>query len=95
MVAYKGTGIELEHIVIFDKDQTIFAAGRELNTHRIKLFLINEQTGNVYSRQARVDSWEELYGYERATVIDDVSAARYTRSIPVYKIKGTQSICHS
>ena len=88
MVAYRDSGIELEHIVIFAKDSTIFAAGRDQDNH-IRIFLINERSGNVYSRNGRVESWEEVYGDSRAAVIEDISRARYNRSIPIYRINGT------
>ena len=89
--------LEFDHLVIFEKDHTVFAAARENgnghngnghngNSH-IRLFLINESTGNVYTRNGRADSWEQLYGSDRDTIIARVTAAR-NNHVPVYRING-------
>jgi hypothetical protein len=80
------TAIELNHIVLFEKDNTVFAAGREKENNHIRIFLINERTGNVYSRNGRADSWEEVYGENRATLINNIYSAKNTLRIPVYKL---------
>ena len=89
MVALNYQEVELDHLVIFEKDSSIFAAGREYETKRIRIFLIKEDTGNVYARNGRADSWEELFGNFRGYVISNIMSARNKRSIPVYKIKGS------
>jgi hypothetical protein len=76
--------VQLSHIVIFDRDSMVYAAGRE-NNH-VRIFLVNEHTGNVYSRNGRADSWEEIWGSDRASVVARVIAARNHRNIPVYRI---------
>jgi hypothetical protein len=80
--------LEFDHIVEFTRDNTIFAAARENGSGHLRLFLINESTGNVYARNGRADSWEQLYGGDRATIIARLMAARNNR-IPVYRINGT------
>jgi hypothetical protein len=80
--------IEVDHIVEFTKDSTIFAAARGDNGH-LYLFLIHEDTGNVYSRNGQADSWEELKENEKGAVIARVTAARKNTRTPVYRINGT------
>jgi hypothetical protein len=88
MVKINYSVIEFDHLVEFSKDRTIFAAARENGCGHLRLFLINETTGNVYTRNGRVDSWEELFGCDRDTIIARITAAR-SNHIPVYKINGT------
>jgi len=78
--------ITLNHIVLFEKDGIIYAAGREKDNNRIKIFLIKENEGTVYSRNGRKESWEEIFGRARGDVIGQIVAARNTRRVPVYKI---------
>ena len=80
--------LEIDHIVEFSKDNTLFAAARENGNGHIRIFLINESTGNVYTRNGRADSWEELYGSERYGVIARLLHAR-NNNAPVYRINGT------
>ena len=79
--------LEFDHIVTFEKDHTLFAAARENGSGHLRLFLINESTGNVYTRNGRADSWEQLNGFYRDTIIARVAAAR--DRIPVYKVNGS------
>ncbi len=80
--------LEIEHIVDFLQDNTVFAAAREAGTGHMRIFLINGSTGHVYTRNGRVDSWEQLYGSERYGVIARLLHARNNET-PVYKINGT------
>ena len=79
-----GQHIQLSHMVSFS-DNTVFVAGRE--NRRLRLFLINERTGNVYA--ARNAEWTELYGAQRTVVIDTTSRAREAHTIPCYRSSGT------
>lgn len=81
--------ITLNHIVLFEKDGYIYAAGRERDNNHIKLFLIKEQDGTVFSRNGRKESWEEIFGSDRGDVIGQIISARNTRRIPVYKINSS------
>jgi hypothetical protein len=78
--------IEIDHIVLFERDNRVFAAGRDKDTRRIRIFLVNEQTGNVYSRNGRTDSWDELYGEGRAEIVNRIFDARDSHRIPVYRL---------
>jgi hypothetical protein len=78
--------IELNHIVVFSQDSTVFAAGRERDNNRIRIFVINEKSGNVYSRNGLANSWQEIYGIPRATVINNIETARIRKLIPVYTV---------
>ncbi len=79
-------GIRFEHLVVFEDNQ-IFASARVPDTRRIRLFLINEATGDVYSRNGKAESWEEIYGDARSFVVNNIYNARQNRSIPVYSLK--------
>ena len=79
-------GIRFEHLVVFEDNQ-IFASARVPDTRRIRLFLINETTGDVYSRNGKAESWEEIYGDARSYVVNNIYNARQNRSIPVYNLK--------
>lgn len=78
--------IRFEHLVVFEDNQ-IYARAREKDTRRIRLFLINENTGDVYSRNR--GSWEEIYGDDRSFVVSNIYTARHNRSIPVYTLPRT------
>lgn len=83
-----GRDIYLEHVVSFAKDETIFAAGRESSSRHLRLFIINERTGDVfYSKNACADAWEELYGSARADVVDNINSARYRGVIPCFRAR--------
>jgi hypothetical protein len=82
------TELNFDHIVEFTQDSTVFAAGRENGSGHMRLFLINESTGHVYTRNGRADSWEQLNGSDRDTILARLSVARHNH-IPVYKINGT------
>ena len=86
--------LDLEHIVEFTKDSTIFVAAREGNGH-IRLFLIHSSTGNVYCRNGTVDSWTEIYGRDRDSVVARFIAARNGRSVPRYTINGSTEFTQS
>ncbi len=79
--------LDLEHIVEFTKDSTIFVAAREGNGH-IRLFLIHSSTGNVYARNGTVESWNELFGRDRDSIIARFVAARNGGAVPHYRING-------
>jgi hypothetical protein len=80
--------ISIDHIVDFGKDRTTFAAARESDTHHLRIFLIYQDTGNVYTRNGRADSWEELIGVRRDTVLDRVLNAR-RNGVPTYRLNGS------
>jgi len=82
--------IKFEHLVIFEDNQ-ILATARDQDTRRIRLFLINENTGDVSIRHGRCESWEGIYGEHRSFVINNVSEARYVRNIPIFNFKGVFS----
>jgi len=79
--------IEFDHLVEFAEDRTIFVAARHNGSGHIRIFLIREKTGSVYSRNGLLDSWEELFGSDRDSIIARTIAAR-NRQIPTYRING-------
>ena len=89
MVKINYAVLEFDHIVEFTKDNTVFAAARENGSGHIRLFLLTN-TGSVYTRNGRVDSWEELFGTDRENILTRLAAARNTH-IPVYRINDSRS----
>jgi hypothetical protein len=88
MVNIKFEELSFDHIVEFTKDSTVFAAARELDSGNLKLFLVHEHTGNVYTRNGRSESWEELFDSKRYAVIARILNAR-NNHVPVYRVNGT------
>ena len=87
MAPVKYDELKIDHIVEFSKDSTIFVAARENGNTYLRIFLINESTGHIYTRNGRADSWEELIGSGRDTIIARIIAAR-NNQVPVYKVNG-------
>ena len=85
-----GQSVVLKHLVVFDNESRIFAAGRESmgNKHILRLYLINTHTGDVYTRNGRAASWESVAEAERQSISDTVYHAYQGRRIPVYRIRG-------
>jgi len=79
--------LEIDHIVEFRKDSTVFAAARENGCGHLRIFLIHTSTGNVYTRNGRAESWEELLGTDKSSVIARITSAR--ASVPVYRVNGS------
>ena len=89
MCNIKFSELEVDHIVEFSKDSTVFAAARENGNGHLRIFLINASTGNVYTRNGRADSWEQLIGGDRDSIIARLSSAR--SCVPVYRINGAHN----
>ena len=83
--------LELDHIVEFIQDSTLFVAARENISGYLRLFLIHSNTGNVYTRNGRVDSWEQLFGSNRDSILARLIAARKGTTVPTYKINGSHN----
>ena len=92
MCNIKYEDLEIDHLVEFTKDSTIFAAARENGSGRIRLFLINQATSNVYSRNGSIDSWEEVCGDHRLAILARLIAAKQGGTpVPVYRINGSHN----
>ena len=85
-INYADPELRFDHLVIFEQDNTIFAAAR-YNRNRMRIFLIHEDTGNVYTRNGTVESWEQLFEGEADTIRNRVKDIR--GAIPTYKINGS------
>ena len=86
-----GQSITLQHLVVFDNESKIFAAGREEfgAKHIIRLYLLNDRTGDVFTRNGRTDTWELVYEESlREHIVEHILKAYRERQIPVYKIHG-------
>jgi len=86
-----GQSVTLKHLVVFDNESKIFAAGREQfgAKHVIRLYLLNERTGEVYTRNGRTETWQIISDEQlRQHVAEHVRGAFHSHHIPVYKIHG-------
>ena len=86
-----GQGIDLKHLVIFDNGGKIFAAGREQfgSKYILRLYLINEHTGEVFTRNGRTASWEAVSDQRYSHhIAEHIHGACHDHSIPVYRIRG-------
>jgi hypothetical protein len=90
MVKINYEELEFDHIVEFLADNTVFAAARENGKGKMRLFLVYEDTGNIYTRNGRANSWEQIYGENVRLVTDKINAAK-NNHIPVYKINGSHN----
>jgi hypothetical protein len=82
--------LRFDHLVIFEKDNTLFAAARYNGSNSLRIFLVYESTGNVYTRNGRADSWEEISGIDAEGVRNRIAEAR-ANNIPTYHINGTHN----
>jgi hypothetical protein len=68
---------KFDNLVVF-VDNQIYARDREQGTRRARIFLINENTGDVYRRNGQ--TWEELEdGDYRSCIFDNICRARGNR----------------
>lgn len=81
--------IRIDHIVDFAKDHTTFAAARENASGHLRIFLINDVMGTIYTRNGRADSWEEIIGVKSELIRVKISDAR--GCVPIYKVNGTHN----
>ena len=88
MCPIKFDELVFDHIVDFTKDNTVFAAARQDDNH-LRLFLVIKSTGNVYTRNGRADSWEQLFGIERDDILAKITIAR--NNVPVYRLNGSHN----
>jgi hypothetical protein len=90
MVRLNYSELVFDHLVIFEKDKTVFAVAKYNGDTRLRIFLVYEETGNAYTRNGRADSWEVLVGSDAETVRNKIRDAR-NNHIPVYTIKGSNT----
>jgi hypothetical protein len=81
--------LHIEHLVIFERENATFAAARESGNHHLRIFLVYSTTGCVYTRNGRADTWEELLGSQRDSILARILAAKNYRTVPTYKINGS------
>ena len=83
--------IKIDHIVDFSKDHTSFAAARENSSGHLRTFLVNYNTGTVYARNGRAESWEELIGNSGELIRIKICQARDGAIVPIYKVNGSHN----
>jgi hypothetical protein len=77
--------IEFDHSVAFERDNTIFAVGRETSRNRIRVFRIHDKSGSVYALNAARNSWTELGECESIEILNRLTQA-WSRRIPTYTV---------
>jgi len=88
MVKINYAELKFDHLVVFEHDRTIFACARENGNGHTRLFLLFESgKGRVYTRNGRIDSWEQLFDSDADNIRSRVLDAR-DNYIPVYRING-------
>ena len=90
MVKLNYSELKFDHIVEFTGDRTTFAAARYNGNNHLRIFLIYENTGNVYTRNGTADSWEAITGTEAKDIRDQIERSRSNR-IPVYKVNSVHT----
>ncbi|MBU3895926.1 hypothetical protein KKG36_01230 [Patescibacteria group bacterium] len=91
MVKINYAELKFDHLVSFEKDNTVFACAKENGSGHTRLFLVFDGgNGRVYTRNGQANSWEELGGTDRDTIIGYIIAAK-NNNIPVYKINGSHN----
>jgi len=89
MVKINYAELKIDHMVIFEHDHTIFACARENGSGHTRLFLVFESgNGRVYTRNGRIDSWEQLFDSDADNIRIRVRDAR-DNYIPVFRINGS------
>jgi hypothetical protein len=82
--------IKIDHIVDFAKDRTTFVAVRENGNNHLRIFLVYQDSGNVYTRNGRAETWEELFGRQRETILNRILEARQN-GVSVYRLNGSHN----
>ena len=92
MVKINYAELKFDHLVIFEHDRTIFACARENGNGHTRIFLIFDGgNGRVYTRNGRVDSWEQLFDSDAGNIRNLVTEAR-SNNVPVYKVNGSTEL---
>lgn len=86
MVKINYLELKFDHIVIFTKEDSIFAMARENGSGRTRLF-ISFNNNQVYTRNGLAGSWEVLADYEANNVFEIIQHAMW-EGIPIYKVNG-------
>jgi len=80
--------LQLDHLVIFKYEDTVFACGRENGYGKTRLFLVfGNGEGRVYTRNGLAESWELLNEPDAKQVRHCLEVARLN-GIPTYLLNG-------
>ena len=89
MVKLNYAELKFDHLVVFERDNTVFVCARQTDNNHARLFLVFDSgNGRVYTRNGRADSWEQLLDGDAEIIRGRICEERHN-SIPVYKINGT------
>ena len=102
MVKINYSELRIDHIVVFNQEQTVFACARENgNGHspegangsgKTRLFLVfGNGNGRVYARNGRAESWELLHNQDAEIIRRHIEDAT-RQGVAVYQFSGASSI---
>jgi hypothetical protein len=84
MVKLNYAELTFDHLVVFEHDNTIFAAAKDSGDHTRLFLLFDRGNGRVYTRNGKANSWEILCDGEAATIRERVKA----NHILTYRVNG-------
>ncbi len=91
MVKINYSELRMDHIVVFEQDNTIFVCAKENGKGSTRIFLIFDGgSGNVYTRNGQIDSWESLVAYDASVIRNRVEESRQS-NILTYRINGSHN----
>jgi hypothetical protein len=81
--------LSFDHVVVFSREDTLFATARENGSGKLRIFLIfSNGTDRAYTRNGAISTWERLTEDDTRTVIGCIQMA-VANGIMVYKINGS------
>ena len=81
------TKITVDHLVVFERENTIFVCAKENN--RARIFLVYDNgNGQVLVRNGRAQNWEPLEAEDDASFVRATVAAARSSHVPTYSSSG-------
>jgi hypothetical protein len=80
--------LQFMHVVVFNKDQGLFALAREPISKKVHLFLISGAEEKIYKRDGRTSCWRPLDHEDLSYILQSVCHA-VNSGLTVLKIEGT------
>ncbi len=78
------TELSITHTIDFPDAALTYTAGREKSTGKTRLFLIFQKTGRVYSRNGRINSWDEVVG----DAVQTINSLATAVGVPYFQSSG-------
>jgi hypothetical protein len=83
--------LKFEHVVVFNREDTVYATARENGSGKTRLFLIfnkGQESCHAYARNGLVQSWELLPEYDGVCIRNNIQRA-INNGITVYQFNGS------